>query len=350
MKRVLCSFLLLIITRQVGADALPSGSKLLLPPDGAYFGAYMDFGETEDDVTLEKIEKFEKLAGKKSAIIASSSYWGEQSFPAENLKLIARHGAVPLVYWSPWDKPYEESRGPDKFSLKKILAGKWDAYIDKWADSARDFGKPFFVSFCNEMNGDWFPWSVNFYGGERGGAETFKNAWRYVVERVRARGAANILWVFHVNNYPGVNDDWNVMAKLYPGSKYVDWLGLSVYGKQFRDNTGWAEFHDLIDWPYQELAALDSEKPIMLAEFGVGEFPKSGSKSEWFADAFSMIPQYPRIKAAIYWHERWQNQDGTYSNLRINSSAQALAAFQRGVRDSFWLSTPLLETKRNRKY
>jgi hypothetical protein len=40
-----------------------------------------------------------------------------------------------LVFWSPWDKPYEEDRGPDKFGLTEILAGKWDAYIDKWADA-----------------------------------------------------------------------------------------------------------------------------------------------------------------------------------------------------------------------
>ena len=76
------------------------------PAGGILTGAYMDFGEREDDVTLEKIEAFEQLTGKHQAIVASSSYWGEQSFPAANVRLIARHGSVPLVYWSPWDRPY----------------------------------------------------------------------------------------------------------------------------------------------------------------------------------------------------------------------------------------------------
>jgi hypothetical protein len=58
----------------------------------------------------------------------------------------------------------------------------------------------------------------------------------------------------------------------------------------------------------------------MIAEFGVGEFPKSGSKAQWFHDALERIPSHPRIQAAIYWHERWQNEDGSFSNLRINSS------------------------------
>ena len=324
----------------------PSDSqKLIPPPEGAYFGAYMDFGETEDNVTLEKIGKFEKLAGKKPAIIASSSYWGEQTFPMENLQLIARHGAVPMVYWSPWDKPYEQIRGPDKFSLLEILAGKWDAYIDKWADSAKEFGHPFFVSFCNEMNGDWFPWSASFYGKGEAGVEVCKQAWRYVVDRVRARGATNILWVLHLNNYAATYVHEGEMAHFYPGPDYVDWLGLSVYGKQFREDGNWAFFKDLIDWPYTELSAIDPQKPIMLAEFGVGDFSKYGSKAQWVSDSLSMIARYPRIKAAIYWHERWQNEDCTFSNLRINSSQAVLAAFNKGLASPYWISRPIFTPK-----
>ncbi|MFZ4779021.1 MAG: glycoside hydrolase family 26 protein [Terrimicrobiaceae bacterium] len=331
-----CAFCVALPLLRAEPDASPSAVPL---PDGVLFGAYCDFGETEDHVTLEGIEGFEKLAGKAPAIIASSSYWGEQSFPAKNLRLITRHGALPMIYWSPWDKPYDESKGPDRFSLKEILAGKWDSYIDGWADGAKEFGSSFFVSFCNEMNGDWFPWSGCYYGASKGGSEVFKQAWRYVVDRVRARGARNILWVFHVNAFPAENDVWNMMASYYPGSGYVDWLGLSVYGKQFRNEGKWAEFHDLIKWPYEEITAIDPKKPVMLAEFGVGDFPKSGSKAQWITEALASIPDHPRIKAAIYWHERWQNEDGTYSNLRINSSPTALEAFQTGIARPEWVGS-----------
>jgi len=326
--------LLLAAPAFAGAESTPSD---LLKKNGVCFGAYMDFGETEDHVTLEDIESFEQLAGKAPVIIASSSYWGEQSFPSSNIALIDRHGAVPLVFWSPWDKPYDQNKGPDKFSLSEILAGKWNDYIDSWADGAKSFGKPFLVYICNEMNGDWFPWSGAYYGAENGGPEVFKNAWRYVVDRVRARGATNILWVYHVNAFPAANDVWNLMASYYPGPDYVDWLGLSVYGKQFRADGNWAEFEDLLAWPYEEITALDPDKPVMLAEFGVGEFPKAGDKAKWFRDAFARIPKYPRIKAAVYWHERWQNEDGSFSNLRINSSPGALEAFKKGLGNPRWI-------------
>jgi beta-mannanase len=335
--------------------------KLLIPDNGAYTGAFIDFGDTEDDVTVEGIEAFEKLVGKHQAIVASSSYWGEQSFPTRNLDLIWRHGSVPLVYWSPWDRPYDEDQGPDKFSLTNIAAGKWDDYIDHWADAAKAFHHPIMVSFANEVNGQWFPWSGIFYGTDKQipgsnpprymGPETFKAAYRHVVDRVRARGATNVVWVFHVMNYSMPQEMWNLTREYYPGSQYVDWIGMSVYGQQYLEDN-WSSFEPLLDWPYTEVTQIDPTKPIMLAEWGIGEFPQFGSKSGFIAEAFATMKKYPKLKAAVFWNERWQNEssdnadgtyvDGSYSNLRVNSSPESLAAYQKGVGDSYWLGYPLI--------
>ncbi len=334
---------------QVSID--PNGPvEVVIPEQGAYTGAFMDFGDEEDDVTLEMIEDFETLVGKHQAIIASSSYWGEQNFPTANLNVLWRHGSLPLVFWSPWDKPYEQNRGPDKFSLSEIIAGKWDAYIDKWADAARAFSHPLIVAFGVEMNGDWFPWSGIYYGGDQWdnaydnwrGPENFKAAYHHVVDRVRARGATNVKWMFHTNNYSYPLDTWNFAPSYYPGSDYVDWLGLSVYGQQFKDEP-WANIPSLVDWPYEEMCRLDPKKPIMIAEWATGEFPHSGPKGEWIKQGLEFFRgRYPRIKAAIYWHERWQNPDQSYSNLRVNSSVESLNAYRDGVGNPGWLGNLIL--------
>lgn len=331
--------------------------SVMLPEHGAYTGAYIDFGEAEDAVALETLENFEEMVGKHQAIIASSSYWGEQSFPAANLRMVWRHGSLPLVFWSPWDRPYEQRKGPDRFSLRSILAGDWNRYIDDWAEQARKFGHPLIVSFGDEMNGDWFPWSGVYYGGgkpvpnrpnEWEGPELFKRAYRYVVDRVRARGAHNIQWMFQTNNFSFPMDRWNFAPAYYPGSDYVDWLGLSVYGKQFTDEP-WADFSILVDWPYQEISRLDPNKPIMIAEWATGEFPGSGDKAKWIRDAFEVMKsRLPRVKAAVYWHERWQNEDQTYSNLHINSSPEALAAYRKAVADPYWRGDLILRPKATR--
>lgn len=328
--------------------------EVIVPEHGIYTGAFIDFGDEEDDVALEMVEDFENLVGKHQAIIASSSYWGEDNFPTANLNVVWRHGSMPLVFWSPWDKPYTQNRGPDKFSLTSIIEGKWDGYIDKWGDAARDFGHPLIVAFGVEMNGEWFPWCGTYYGADDWdeaadnwkGPETFRRAYRHVVDRVRARGATNVKWMFHTNNYSYPMDVWNFAAAYYPGSDYVDWLGLSVYGQQFKDEPN-PDIPSLVDWPYQELCGLDPNKPVMIAEWATGEFPNSFNagirKPEWIRHALDLFrTRYPRLKAAVYWHERWQNEDQTYSNLRVNSSVESLNAYREGVANGDWLGNLML--------
>jgi hypothetical protein len=330
------------------------------PADGVLTGAYIDFGEMEDDVTLEKIEDFEQLVGKHQGIIASSSFWGEQNFPMANMRLIARHGSIPLVFWSPWDRPYKEGLGPDKFSLTSIIAGQHDSYIDQWADGAREFGGLMMVSFANEMNGSWFPWSGVHYGGGHStsggfeGPETFKAAWRHVVDRVRQRGVTNVKWVLHLMDFSSPNEDWNLAEQYYPGGNYVDWLGFSLYGAQFPSDDHYPDFVSCFDWPYTELAEIDPTKPIMLCEWGVGEFPAKGDKGEWIRGAFRTMAdtvKYPRLKAAVFWHERWQNSGdavdesaaenaGKFSDLRVNSSPGSLRAYRESVADPVFLDRP----------
>jgi len=85
----------------------------------------------------------------------------------------------------------------------------------------------------------------------------------------------------------------------------------------------------------------------MLAEWGIGEFPESGNKASWISEAFqTMKTRFPRLKAAVYWNERWQNDDGTYSNLRVTSSETALEAYRKGVGDSFWVDRPTYRQSR----
>lgn len=323
---------------------------LAFPTNGAYAGAYVDFGEGESHVTYDALTDFEQMTGKHIAAVAFGNFWGDQEFPARTVKIIYAYGAVPLLFWSPWDKPYMESRGPDRFSLTEILAGKWDAYIDAWADQAREFGKPLLVAWGIEMNGTWFPWSGNFYDGGKvigrnnglplyQGPELYKKAYRHVVDRVRARHADNILWGFHVNNFSSPRADWNRFAQYYPGSGYVDWLGMSLYGKMHRKE-GWAKFTDMMNEPYEEICRLDADKPVFLAEWGVGEFPPE-DKAGFITQALTLVPQrYPRVRLAVYWHERWENEDGTFSNLRVNSSPAALKAYRQGISSPYWLDRP----------
>src|SRR5260370_8226018 len=104
-----------------------------------------------------------------------------------------------------------------------------------------------------------------------------------------------------------------------------------IYVHQFKDEPTpgipcWAA------WPYQELSGLDPNKPIMIAEWATGEFPYPAGepgirKPEWIKQALELFrTRYPRVKAAVYWHEPWQNVDQTYSNFLVISSVKPLQA------------------------
>ncbi|MDR3630295.1 MAG: glycosyl hydrolase [Desulfocapsaceae bacterium] len=357
-RTVFALFLLLGLALPLGATDLPvagqtagPAQKLIFPEKGAYTGAYVDFGDGEDNITLEALEKFEKMVGKHQAIIAFGNFWGEQAFPKKNVMIVTHYGATPLIFWSPWDKPYSEGLLPDRFNLYNILSGAWDAYIDKWAEDARDCGKPLLVAWGIEMNGTWFPWSGYYYGGGQKdllnppndplGPKIYKEAYRYVVNRVRAKGVKNIQWVFHVNNqsYPP-EGTWNRYASYYPGADYVDVLALSVYGK-ISKYMGWGSFSDVFRLAYEELRKVAPNKPLIVAEWGIGEYPQDGNKAEWIKNAFQDFQErFPQVKAAVFWHERWQNKDESYSNLRVNSSPEALSAYREGVSNPRWLSLP----------
>jgi len=324
--------------------------ELMMPDQGAYNGAYVDFGDGESHVTYDALTAFDRMIGKPLAVVAFGNFWGDQEFPLKTVKIISGYGAIPLLFWSPWDKPYEENKGPDRFNLPDILAGKWDRYIDKWADAAREYKKPIMVTWGLEMNGAWFPWSGKYYGGgevtgeKEGrllykGPELVKKTYRYVVDRVRARKADNIIWGFHANNFSAPQEPWNAMANYYPGDDYVDWLGLSVYGKMGRHDT-WSSFNGAMEMGYGDICRLNRLKPVIVAEWGVGEFP-SDDKAGFISRAFSdMKTQYKRVRAAVYWHERWENKDGSYSNLHVNSSPAALDAYRSGVADPYWIGRP----------
>ena len=139
-------------------------------------------------------------------------------------------------------------------------------------------------------------WSGLHYGGNAAaagggfqGPETFKAAWRHVVDRVRQRGASNVKWVLHLMDFSSPNEDWNLAAQYYPGADYVDWLGFSLYGAQFPSDDHYPDFLSCFDWPYTELTQIDATKPIMLCEWGVGEFPAKGDKGAWIRGAFQTM-------------------------------------------------------------
>lgn len=96
------------------------------------------------------------------------------------------------------------------------------------------------VEFGPEANGAWFPW-VPFGMAERKngneGILVFRMARSVFGMRIaisslysRAEGAVNVTWVFHLASAPWIKSG-TPARYYYPGDDWVDWIGISVYGR-----------------------------------------------------------------------------------------------------------------------
>jgi len=322
------------------SPAAGAGSlKVLPPPSGIYHAAFPDFGGSEDQVTSARLAAFTTLAGKPLAWAYFSQNWMDGiKFPAASVQTIRASGSVPFIRMMPrstWNEG-----GPDPvYTLQNILDGRFDADLAQWARDARDTQAPLMVEFGTEVNGDWFPWNGRWNGGASGPA-LFQATYRHIIDIFRAQSANNITWVFHVDAQPSPERQWNTMAAYYPGDDYIAWIGVSVYGAQ-EPADDWQTFTGVLDSAYAELTAISPAKPLALLEFGVTEGVPGHDKAAWISDALAALGsgRYPRISAISYWHEKWRNDNGSVSNLRIDSSPAALAAYRQGVARPVFVTT-----------
>jgi beta-mannanase len=307
---------------------------------GVYLGTF--HGVQSSSVTL-----FEKI-GKRIAISAAYLNWSS-GFNNGFLSANASVGRISFLTWEFMPGASRKLADYEGRVLDAITDGLYDDYLTSWASGMRQFGKPVFLRFGHEMNGDWYPWSgikngggvLDGYGSPNlaDGPERYVAAYRYIHDHFTSQGAENVLWVWCPNApFEAMERSlgaWNTAAAYYPGDDYVDWLcfdgynwGSSAFGQQF--NAKWTSFEEIFDSSYRELQAINAEKPIIIGEFSSTE--DGGSKAEWITSAFSAIQhKYPQIRALIWFHIAKE------TDWRINSSEAALEAYRQAVAGDYWL-------------
>jgi beta-mannanase len=146
-----------------------------------------------------------------------------------------------------------------------------------------------------------YPW-----GPQNNETADFLDAWRHVVDRFRAAGADNVVWIWSPHLAYANNEDF------YPGDAYVDWVATGVlnYGTVANWSQWWT-FDQIFGQRYARFARLG--KPIMIAELGSLEV--GGNRAKWFADALNRLPQrYPAVKGLLFFHVA-ADQTVTYQAL-----------------------------------
>jgi hypothetical protein len=309
-------------------DFTVADSGQIPPPSRAvYWGAYVDRVPFE----MNKLDEFERMAGKKAAIVHFGIPWhlngSWRAFPTAEMDALRARGSIPMINWGSWNL----GGGPEQpaFQLVKITRGRYDKDIRAWARQAKAWGHPFFLKFNHEMDGRWqFPWSVQLNGNK---PEDFVPMWRHVHDIFRQEGVTNVTWVW----CPTTKSNQSIpFEQLYPGDAYVDWT--CIHGYNFGGDD-WRPFNEIFSGhalnpndSYGDMVRLAPTKPIMIGEWASAEAGDGGTrKAAWIQDALTVhIPnRYPNIRAVV-WFNYNAHEGRTWE---IQSSQRSINAFKSAI-------------------
>jgi len=339
----------LLLATGLGGCEEPSGSlkaqRLQQPPPGKLYHGVFPGGSSgmEDDITPAQVRSYEQAAGTRVAWVSFSHNWYQgTAFPKQTAQWIHEMGAVPYIRLMLRE---EEEETPNRFSLEAVLDGAFDGDLRGWARQAAEFPGPLIVEFGTECNGDWFPWNGSHHGAGRldgfgdpakpDGPERFAATYRHIVDLMRAEGARNITWVFHVDSTDSPEAAWNRFENYYPGDGYVDWVAVSAYGPQEPTEDEYETFREQMDGAYPRLERLAPGKPVIVAEFGCTAGCPVISPEKWAGDALSDIlgGRWPRLIGFSWWDEQWENDDDPAHNsdMKIENTHALGAAFRKNL-------------------
>ncbi len=265
---------------------------------------------------LGQVNAFEQAVQAHVGIVMWYADWQHAQPSLAQLRAVAARGSIPEISWEPWDYNGNATHQP-RYTLASIIDGRHDAYIRRWAIALRRFGRPVYLRLAQEMNGSWYPWSEVVNGNRPG---EFVAAWRHVHRIFTQLGARNVRWIWS----PAAGTA-SLRARLYPGSAYVDVVGVSVFNGGSRLNWGgWRSFARIFNPTARTLARIALGKPIQISE--VASADAGGSKAAWIAGMFADLRAHPGVTSLIWYNLRKQ------ADWPITGDRAAGRAFAAGAR------------------
>jgi beta-mannanase len=276
----------------------------------------------------QALKDWEAKSGR-TASIYHTYHVGDELFPTAAEIAMASDAAKPRLLFTNW----KVTAGT---TWAKAAAGAEDARIDKLAAYIKShYTGKFFMTLHHEPEND-----VNPTAGSGMTAKDYANMYRHTVQRLRADGVTNVVFVLAYMSYEKwFNQPW--WGDLYPGDDVIDWIGVDAYLTAGPTAFHNGPFSDLMDrttdagtFPgfYAWATTKHPGKPVMLAEWGVYENTAGdySVKPKHFDTVLPALAKYPALKALVYFDSPKTQSGG---DLRIDSSAASLAAFQKIAAD-----------------
>ncbi|MGI9168936.1 MAG: glycosyl hydrolase [Caulobacteraceae bacterium] len=315
----------------LGAALCASPLAAAPAPAGVMLGAHVG-GQFDPDWKTD-FTALESAVGARLAIDNDQEDWA--LFPnAERVRWDAAHGRRSMLSWR--IVFHRDNPAGGCATAAAIVAGRYDAQLDRQAAAARALAVPLLVRFNYEMTNNE---ENTCFTGFRvksdpavAGAK-YIAAWKHVVGRFRAAGAGNVKWVWAPGHHAYESGLWR---QFYPGGDFVDWIGVDDYNKSdtpasFAADPGILAFY---------AAAAPLGKPLMVAETGAVNDPRQtpDPQSLWLTTARTYLKAHPAIKAFVYWNNpgKFSRQNPGYGGSGYILQGPGLAAFRAMAADPYF--------------
>jgi mannan endo-1,4-beta-mannosidase len=198
-----------------------------------------------------------------------------------------------MFTWQPWQPPSrgvsieQQERAQHKFSNQAIADGKWDHYIIQWADAVRRFPDiRVYIRFGHEMNGTWYPWSLD--------PHEYVLAWQHIWNIFQQQRVTNARFVWSADFGEGPPDapgwETNLMA-YWPGSKYVNDIGTTMINFGGSDSHTVDQFTQRINYVHNLL-----KMPVMLTEVNTDQ----QGRRRWMLDLARYVGQTSWVNGVVW--------------------------------------------------
>lgn len=244
---------------------------------------------------------FTRATGITPKIVMYYSGW-HQAFNRAFAQAARRHGAHVIVQMQPENVP-----------LSSIVTGHSDEYLRSFARDVRGWGDTVILSFGHEMNGGWYSW-----GKGHESPAVFIAAWRHVVRIFRNSGATNVTWMWTVNAVNAADDR---LRMWWPGTSYVDWVGIDGYYYRSTDS-----FDSVFGRTIAKIRQF-SDAPVLIGETAVGVTP---NRETQIAGLFAGAAAEHVI--GVLWFDKTQDEGIFHQDWRLEHDTAALAAFTTAAR------------------
>ena len=305
---VFASIVAIMVSAQSGAAALPGRAPATPTATGIsvpFFGVFAPHG------SLKALPAITAAAGARPTV------WSvfvklDSKFAVSDIHALTAARLTPFITLEPWSWRSAGVRQP-RFTLASIIKGAHDPAIRHLAQVIRSGGAKVYLRFAHEMNGRWYPWAESVNGNRPG---EYVKAWRHVHNLVNAIAPGKVAWVWSPN-IVGAHSR-TPLRGLYPGDRYVDYLGVSCYGHSGTASSTCAP-------TLQQLTRL-SRRPIILAEMGAD----GRGQAAWIASLPTLFRTYRQTVGFIYFNTT--PASGASGHYQFTDSRRSVSAFRPMVK------------------